>query len=96
MIIYFMFTQSALTSTSPLVRPAVAPIKLAEQKPSVVPQASSSSSSGSSPVPEPAPKKFLGFEALTWAKIVPLGAMFFFILFNYTILRNTKVRVRSA
>lgn len=42
--------------------------------------------------PEPAPKKILGYEPLTWAKIIPLGAMFFCILFNYTILRDTKVR----
>jgi hypothetical protein len=41
---------------------------------------------------EPAPKKILGFEPLTWAKIIPLGLMFFCILFNYTILRDTKVR----
>ncbi|MEW5319048.1 MAG: hypothetical protein WDW38_010224 [Sanguina aurantia] len=41
-------------------------------------------------VPVPEPKKFLGFEALTWAKIIPLAAMFFCILFNYTILRDTK------
>lgn len=42
--------------------------------------------------PAPAePKKFLGFTGLTWAKIVPLGLMFFSILFNYTILRDTKV-----
>lgn len=47
--------------------------------------------------PAPAePKKFLGFPALTWAKIVPLGLMFFSILFNYTILRDTKVRLYSA
>ncbi len=37
-------------------------------------------------------KKFMGIEAFTWQKIVPLGAMFFCILFNYTILRDTKVR----
>lgn len=37
-------------------------------------------------------KKFLGIEAFTWQKIVPLGFMFFCILFNYTILRDTKVR----
>lgn len=43
-------------------------------------------------MPEPPAKKYLGFEALTWAKIIPLGAMFFCILFNYTILRDTKVR----
>lgn len=43
-----------------------------------------------SDAPAPEPKKFLGFEPLTWAKILPLGAMFFCILFNYTILRDTK------
>ncbi|KXZ48885.1 hypothetical protein GPECTOR_24g174 [Gonium pectorale] len=43
-----------------------------------------------SDAPAPEPKKFLGFEPLTWAKILPLGAMFFSILFNYTILRDTK------
>lgn len=47
-----------------------------------------------SDAPAPEPKKFLGFEPLTWAKILPLGAMFFCILFNYTILRDTKVRTR--
>lgn len=36
------------------------------------------------------PHRYFGFEALTWAKIVPLGFMFFCILFNYTILRDTK------
>jgi ATP/ADP translocase len=34
---------------------------------------------------------FLGISALTWQKVIPLGLMFFFILFNYTLLRNTKV-----
>jgi len=38
----------------------------------------------------PSGKKFLGFDFLTWQKIVPLGFMFFCILFNYTILRDTK------
>lgn len=37
-------------------------------------------------------KKILGYSAITWQKIIPLGAMFFCILFNYTILRDTKVR----
>ncbi|GFR49770.1 hypothetical protein Agub_g11934, partial [Astrephomene gubernaculifera] len=46
--------------------------------------------SAASDAPAPEPKKFLGFEPLTWAKILPLGAMFFCILFNYTILRDTK------
>ncbi|CAL9104723.1 unnamed protein product [Musa textilis] len=34
--------------------------------------------------------KFLGVEITTLKKIVPLGIMFFCILFNYTILRDTK------
>lgn len=34
--------------------------------------------------------KFLGIELVTLTKIIPLGAMFFCILFNYTILRDTK------
>ncbi|GFZ04106.1 TLC ATP/ADP transporter [Actinidia rufa] len=34
--------------------------------------------------------KFMGFEILTLKKIIPLGLMFFCILFNYTILRDTK------
>lgn len=41
--------------------------------------------------PEPS-KKILGYDAITWQKIIPLGFMFFCILFNYTILRDTKVR----
>ncbi|KAI7731675.1 hypothetical protein M8C21_029635 [Ambrosia artemisiifolia] len=36
------------------------------------------------------PPKILGIEVLTLKKIVPLGLMFFCILFNYTILRDTK------
>ncbi|KAI4381948.1 hypothetical protein MLD38_007963 [Melastoma candidum] len=39
---------------------------------------------------EPEPPKFLGIETVTLKKIVPLGLMFFCILFNYTILRDTK------
>jgi AAA family ATP:ADP antiporter len=35
-------------------------------------------------------KKILGYDVLTWQKIIPLGFMFFCILFNYTILRDTK------
>ncbi|ERM97094.1 hypothetical protein AMTRI_Chr05g72590 [Amborella trichopoda] len=34
--------------------------------------------------------KFLGVEISTLKKIIPLGLMFFCILFNYTILRDTK------
>lgn len=38
----------------------------------------------------PAPKKFMGVEPITLKKVIPLGMMFFCILFNYTILRDTK------
>nr|AMA07780.1 ATP/ADP transporter [Mentha spicata] len=38
---------------------------------------------------EPSPK-FMGIELVTLKKIIPLGLMFFCILFNYTILRDTK------
>eukprot|EP00897_Mesotaenium_endlicherianum_P006023 jgi/Mesen1/5449/ME000272S04784 len=38
----------------------------------------------------PAEKKFLGTSVLTLKKVIPLGLMFFCILFNYTILRDTK------
>lgn len=37
-------------------------------------------------------KLFLGRTMQTWSKIGALGFMFFCILFNYTILRDTKVR----
>ena len=39
----------------------------------------------------PPERTFFGINSLTWQKIVPLGFMFFCILFNYTILRDTKV-----
>jgi ATP:ADP antiporter, AAA family len=42
------------------------------------------------PQPEESAKKFLGIDVKTLRKIVPLGLMFFCILFNYTILRDTK------
>ncbi|KAK6148935.1 hypothetical protein DH2020_016460 [Rehmannia glutinosa] len=35
-------------------------------------------------------QKFMGIEIVTLKKIIPLGLMFFCILFNYTILRDTK------
>jgi len=40
--------------------------------------------------PEKSPGPF-GIAPITWQKILPLGFMFFCILFNYTILRDTKV-----
>merc|ERR1719353_2336039 len=39
---------------------------------------------------EPSEQRFLGMTGKEAKKIVPLGMMFFCILFNYTILRNTK------
>ena len=36
------------------------------------------------------PKKYAGLTLLTWKKVLALGFMFFCILFNYTILRDTK------
>ena len=44
----------------------------------------------------PGEKKFLGIAYFTWAKILPLGLMFFCILFNYTILRDTKVHLTAS
>lgn len=43
---------------------------------------------GDSPTAQPA--KFLGVEVVTLKKVIPLGLIFFCILFNYTILRDTK------
>ncbi|CAL9205575.1 plastidic ATP/ADP-transporter-like [Musa acuminata AAA Group] len=45
---------------------------------------------GASFVEEEDKPKFLGVEISTLKKIIPLGVMFFCILFNYTILRDTK------
>eukprot|EP00951_Prasinocladus_malaysianus_P046618 scaffold647822_cov47-Prasinocladus_malaysianus.AAC.3 len=42
------------------------------------------------PVPSADEKKILGTPITTIKKIAPLGIMFFCILFNYTILRDTK------
>ena len=51
----------------------------------------SAASEGQSFLNEEAEKpKFLGIELVTLKKIIPLGLMFFCILFNYTILRDTK------
>ncbi|XP_042518093.1 ADP,ATP carrier protein 1, chloroplastic-like [Macadamia integrifolia] len=40
--------------------------------------------------PSELPAKFFGVEVSTLKKVIPLGLMFFCILFNYTILRDTK------
>ena len=53
----------------------------------------SASSAAVPAIPEEEKKPgFLGIAPITWKKIVPLGFMFFCILFNYTILRDTKAR----
>lgn len=49
----------------------------------------------SSGAPQDADAQFLGIPSLTWQKVIPLGVTFFGILFNYTLLRNTKVRAMS-
>ncbi|CAH9088523.1 unnamed protein product [Cuscuta europaea] len=56
-------------------------------------EAAAAASADGQPVPGEAlsePPKFMGVELATLKKIVPLGLMFFCILFNYTILRDTK------
>lgn len=57
--------------------------------------AAASSSAALANDPDEAPG-FLGIPKITWKKIVPLGFMFFAILFNYTILRDTKVRAAAS
>jgi AAA family ATP:ADP antiporter len=59
----------------------------------VAPAATSASSAAVPAIPEDDKKPgFLGIANITWKKILPLGFMFFCILFNYTILRDTKAR----
>uniref|UniRef100_A0A0D9YCF1 ADP,ATP carrier protein n=1 Tax=Oryza glumipatula TaxID=40148 RepID=A0A0D9YCF1_9ORYZ len=53
-------------------------------------QPAAAAAAGAVPAAQPEGKKFLGVEVKTLKKIVPLGLMFFCILFNYTILRDTK------
>ncbi|PNW74004.1 hypothetical protein CHLRE_13g581400v5 [Chlamydomonas reinhardtii] len=45
---------------------------------------------GAAALPAEPEKLVFGLPALTWQKAIPLGLMFFCILFNYTTLRNTK------
>ncbi|KAL1564991.1 plastidic ATP/ADP-transporter-like [Salvia divinorum] len=53
-------------------------------------ESAASSANGKPLYGEREPPKFMGLELVTLKKIVPLGLMFFCILFNYTILRDTK------
>jgi ATP:ADP antiporter, AAA family len=50
-----------------------------------------SAAAGDASAGQPGKSGFLGIPGQTWNKIIPLGMMFFCILFNYTILRDTKV-----
>lgn len=53
-------------------------------------EAAASSDDGQPLFGERESPKFMGLELVTFKKIIPLGMMFFCILFNYTILRDTK------
>ncbi|XP_057772748.1 plastidic ATP/ADP-transporter-like [Salvia miltiorrhiza] len=53
-------------------------------------EAAASSADGQPLFGERESPKFMGLELVTLKKIIPLGMMFFCILFNYTILRDTK------
>lgn len=82
---YFVQVQPQ-TGLIPLQKPVSQQAEKPVERPEV---AVNAASDASQPGEE---KKILGYSALTWQKILPLGAMFFCILFNYTILRDTKVR----
>eukprot|EP01024_Parvocaulis_polyphysoides_P063319 TRINITY_DN72_c0_g1_i6.p1 TRINITY_DN72_c0_g1~~TRINITY_DN72_c0_g1_i6.p1 ORF type:complete len:608 (+),score=106.68 TRINITY_DN72_c0_g1_i6:1545-3368(+) len=76
------FSRKFSVCNTPLVK-GVSALPVRTQKSRVVcPQATSS--------PAPQESKFLGVKGSTWQKVIPLGLMFFCILFNYTILRDTK------
>ena len=62
---------------------------------SVVPPQSDAAVAASSVTVDTEEKGPLGIP-FTWQKIIPLGFMFFCILFNYTILRDTKVQTPDA
>mmetsp|Transcript_19634 Transcript_19634/g.59393 ORF Transcript_19634/g.59393 Transcript_19634/m.59393 type:complete len:588 (+) Transcript_19634:159-1922(+) len=73
--------------------PAPRPQRLSVQQrkePVVARSAAGSQVAEITPDDEDPAKGFLGIAKITWRKIVPLGFMFFCILFNYTILRDTK------
>ncbi|KAM0933382.1 putative ADP/ATP carrier protein, bacterial type [Dioscorea sansibarensis] len=63
---------------------------LAEKKPQTCCAGAAIPADGVSFSDEKPKPKFLGVEVQTLKKIIPLGIMFFCILFNYTILRDTK------
>ncbi|KFM28405.1 ADP,ATP carrier protein 1, chloroplastic [Auxenochlorella protothecoides] len=90
-----LHTAKAAMVPQPLVRLGMArPLGLAslpaQQRAKPTSVRVEASSSAAAPAPAPKEGSFLGIPAFTWQKIVPLGIMFFCILFNYTILRDTK------
>uniref|UniRef100_A0A804U844 ADP,ATP carrier protein n=1 Tax=Zea mays TaxID=4577 RepID=A0A804U844_MAIZE len=75
-----------LPRSTPLRLPAALPLRHC-----LPPLRAASAAAAAVPAPgDDASPKFLGVETKTIKKIVPLGLMFFCILFNYTILRDTK------
>jgi AAA family ATP:ADP antiporter len=63
---------------------------LLKRRPTPTTTISCTAAAAAAPPAQPEPKKFLGVGLPTLKKIIPLGLMFFCILFNYTILRDTK------
>ncbi|KAL5211905.1 hypothetical protein ABZP36_022752 [Zizania latifolia] len=91
-------TVSAAATTTPLRLPRHLPTLTPLRLPAALPlrpclpplRAAASAAAASAPEPAASSSKFLGVETRTLKKILPLGLMFFCILFNYTILRDTK------
>eukprot|EP00959_Pyramimonas_sp_CCMP1952_P359784 7533568-Pyramimonas_sp.AAC.1 len=81
--------KSFLSGSSSALHGAASAIKVALPKRRVV-KVQAAEDAVPAPVPEE-DKKFLGVQVSTLEKVIPLGFMFFCILFNYTILRDTKV-----
>ncbi|KAM0893016.1 hypothetical protein ACQ4PT_025375 [Festuca glaucescens] len=83
-----------LASRAPSSHDAVLGYGLLKRRPFPSAGVSCSAAAAAAAVPQPPAqpeaKKFLGVGLPTLKKIVPLGLMFFCILFNYTILRDTK------
>lgn len=68
------------------------PQKPVQRRAPIIAKADAAVNAASISAEENPSKGFLGIAPLTWQKIIPLGFMFFCILFNYTILRDTKVQ----
>ncbi|KAG8070342.1 hypothetical protein GUJ93_ZPchr0006g43118 [Zizania palustris] len=85
---------AATTTTTPLRLPRHLPTLTPLRLPTALPLRPClpplRAAAASAPEPAASSSKFLGVETRTLKKILPLGLMFFCILFNYTILRDTK------